>query len=94
VLVEVDLVDPGPIFATARLVVSAESMTKVASDLLHIFGNFRTFEPNLLRPKLPSANGILIGKLFPEEVWTQYGIHTILHVSPSSVLYLRFWIST
>jgi hypothetical protein len=92
--VEVDLVDPGPIFATARLVVLAELVMKVASDLLHIFGNFRTFEPNLLRPKLPSANRILVEKLFPEEVWSQCGIHTILHVSPSSVLYLRFWIST
>jgi hypothetical protein len=48
-------------------------MTKVASNLLHIFGNFRTFEPNLLRPKLPSANKILVGKPFLEEVWT-YGL--------------------
>ena len=68
---DVDLADPGPIFATTRLIVLVESMTKVASDLLHIFGNFHTFEPNLLRPKLPSANRILVGKLFPEEVWTQ-----------------------
>jgi hypothetical protein len=94
VLVEVDLANPGPIFATARLVVLAESMTKVVSDLLHIFGNFHTFEPNLLRPKLPSANRILVGKPFLEEVWAQYEIHTILHVSPSLVLYLQFWIST
>jgi hypothetical protein len=54
--VEVDLADLGPIFATVRLVVLAESMTRIASDRLHIFGNFHTFEPNLLRPKLPSAN--------------------------------------
>jgi hypothetical protein len=60
--------NPGPIFAMARLVVSAESMTKVASNLLHIFGNFRTFEPNLLRPKLPSANKIPVEKPFLEEV--------------------------
>ena len=79
-LVEVDLADPVPIFATARLVVLAESMTRVASDLLHIFGNFRIFKPDLLRPKLPSANRIIVGKPFPEEVWTQCGIHTILHV--------------
>jgi hypothetical protein len=92
--VKVDLVNPGPIFAMARLVVSAESMTKVASDLLHIFGNFRIFEPNPLCLKLPSANRILVEKPFPEGVWTQYEIHTILHVSPSSVLYLRFWIDT
>ena len=45
-----------------------ESMTKVASDLLHIFGNFRTFEPNLLRPKLPSANRIVIPGLQRREV--------------------------
>jgi hypothetical protein len=51
-----------------RLVVSAESMTKAVSDLLHIFGNFRTFEPNLLRLKLPSTNKILAEKPFPEEV--------------------------
>jgi hypothetical protein len=93
-LVEVDLVDPGPIFATARLVVLAESKTKDVSDFLHIFWQFSHFEPNMMRPKLPSANRILVGKPFPEEVWTQYEIHTILHVSPSSVLYLQFWIST
>jgi hypothetical protein len=67
--VKVDLVNPGPIFAMARLVVSAESMTKVASDLLHIFGNFRIFEPNPFRLKLSSANRILVEKPFPEEVW-------------------------
>jgi hypothetical protein len=66
--VEVDLVDPSPIFAMARLVVLAESMMRVASDLLHIFGNFRTFEPNLLRPKLPSANRIVIPGLQRREV--------------------------
>jgi hypothetical protein len=43
-------------------------MTKAVSDLLHIFGNFRTFEPNLLRLKLPSTNKILAEKPFPEEV--------------------------
>jgi hypothetical protein len=68
VLVEVDLTNPGPIFAIARLVVLAQSKTKVVSDFLHIFGNFHTFEPNLLHPKLPSANRILIEKPFPEEV--------------------------
>jgi hypothetical protein len=93
-LVEVDLADLGPIFAMARLVVLAESKTKVVSDFLHIFDNFHTFEPNLLRLKLPSANRILVEKPFPEEVWTQYEIHTILHVFPSSVLYLQFWINT
>jgi hypothetical protein len=33
---------------------------KVVSGLLHIFDNFRTFEPGLLHPKLPSANKILV----------------------------------
>jgi hypothetical protein len=47
------------IFAMARLAVLAELATKVASGLLHIFDNFRTFEPDLLHPKLPSANKIL-----------------------------------
>jgi hypothetical protein len=75
VLVEVDLTNPGPIFAMARLVVLAESKMKVVSDFLHIFGNFHTFEPNLLRPKLPSTNRILVQKPFPGEVWTQYEIH-------------------
>jgi hypothetical protein len=60
VLVEVDPTNPGPIFAMARLVVLTESATKVVSGFLHIFGNFRTSEPDLLHPKLPSANKILV----------------------------------
>jgi hypothetical protein len=60
VLVEVDLTNPGLIFAMARLVASVGLTTKVVSDLLHIFGNFHIFEPNLLHPKLPSANKILV----------------------------------
>jgi hypothetical protein len=60
VLVEVDLTNPGPIFAMARLVVLAGLAMKVVSGLLHIFDNFRTFEPDPLHPKLPSANKILV----------------------------------
>jgi hypothetical protein len=60
VLVEVDLTNPGPIIAMARLVVLAGLAMKVVSGLLHIFDNFHTFEPDLLHPKLPSANKILV----------------------------------
>jgi hypothetical protein len=56
---EVDPTNLGPIFAMARLAVLTVSATKVASGLLHIFGNSRTFEPDLLHPKLPSANKII-----------------------------------
>jgi hypothetical protein len=60
VLVEVDLTNLGPIFAMVRLVVLAGLAMKVVSGLLHIFDNFRTFEPDPLHPKLSSANKILI----------------------------------
>jgi hypothetical protein len=50
----------GPIFAMARLAVLTELATKVVSDLLHIFDNFRIFEQDLLHPKLPSTNKILV----------------------------------
>jgi hypothetical protein len=58
--VEVDLTNPGPIFAMARLVVLVGLTMKVVSGLLHIFDNFRTFELDMLHPKLPSANKILV----------------------------------
>jgi hypothetical protein len=54
-LVEVDLTNPDPTFAVARLAVLAGLKTKVVSGLLRIFGNFHIFEPSLLHPKLPSA---------------------------------------
>jgi hypothetical protein len=60
VLVGVDPTNPGPIFAMDKFVVLAELTTKVVSGLLHIFDNFLTFEPDLLHPKLPSANKILV----------------------------------
>jgi hypothetical protein len=56
----VDLTNPSPIFAMARLAVLIGLTTKVVSGLLHIFDNFRTFKPGLLHPKLPSANKILV----------------------------------
>jgi hypothetical protein len=58
--VGVDLTNPGPIFAMAKLVVLVGLMTKVVSGLLRIFGNFHTFELDQLHPKLPSANKILV----------------------------------
>jgi hypothetical protein len=60
VLVGVDLTNPGLIFVMARLAVLTGLATKVGSGLLHIFDNFCTFEPDLLHPKLPSANKILV----------------------------------
>jgi hypothetical protein len=59
-LVEVDLTNPGPIFVMSRLAVLTGLATKVVSGLLHIFDNFRTFEPDLLHPKLLLANKILV----------------------------------
>jgi hypothetical protein len=60
VLVEVDLTNPDPTFAVAKLAVLTRLETKVVSGLLHIFGNFHIFEPDLLHPKLPSANKIIV----------------------------------
>jgi hypothetical protein len=59
-LVEVDLTNTCLIFAMAKLAVLVGLTTKVVSGLLHIFGIFRTFEPDQLHPKLPSANKILV----------------------------------
>jgi hypothetical protein len=59
VLVEVDLTNLDLIFAMAKLVVLIELTTKVVSGLLHIFDNFRIFEPDPLHPKLPSVIKIL-----------------------------------
>jgi hypothetical protein len=44
----VDLTNPNPTFAVAKLVVLIGLETKVASGPLHIFGNFHIFEPGLL----------------------------------------------
>ena len=60
VLVEVDLTNPGPTFAVAKLAILAGLETKVVSSLWHIFGNLYTFETNLLHLKLPSASKILV----------------------------------
>jgi hypothetical protein len=64
VLVEVDLANQGPTFATAKWAVLIESKTKAVFDLLHIFDSLRIFGLILLHPKLPSANKILDEKLF------------------------------
>jgi hypothetical protein len=60
VQVEVDLTNPNPTFVVAKLAVLTGLEMKVASGLLHIFDNFHTFEPDLLHPKLPSSNKILV----------------------------------
>jgi hypothetical protein len=60
VLVEVDLTNPDPTFAVAKLAILTGLETKVVSGLLHIIGNFHIFEPDLLHPKLPLANKILV----------------------------------
>jgi hypothetical protein len=65
VQVEVDLTNPEPTFVVARLDVLTGLEMKVAFGLLHIFDNFYTFEPDLLHPKLPSANKIIVGKPSP-----------------------------
>jgi hypothetical protein len=56
----VDLTNPDPTFAVAKLAVLTGLETKVVSGLLHIFDNFHTFEPDLLHLKLPSANKIIV----------------------------------
>jgi hypothetical protein len=68
VLVEVDLINPGPIFAMAKLVVLIGLAMKVVSSLLHIFDNFCIFEPDPLHPKLPSTNKILVWRPSPTKV--------------------------
>jgi hypothetical protein len=65
VQVEVDLTNPNPTFAVAKLAVLTGLETKVVSGPLHIFGNFRIFEPDLLHPKLPLASKILVWKPSP-----------------------------
>jgi hypothetical protein len=49
-----------PTFAMAKWAELVELETKVASGLWHTSGSFRTFELDLLHPKLPSANKILV----------------------------------
>jgi hypothetical protein len=65
VLVEVGLANQAPTFATAKRAVLTESGMKAIFDLLHIFDGLRIFVLILLHPKLPSANKILVEKLFP-----------------------------
>jgi hypothetical protein len=60
VLVEVDLTNPDPTFAVAKLAVLARLKTNVVSDVFRMFGNFHIFEPSLLHLKLPSASKILV----------------------------------
>jgi hypothetical protein len=59
-LVEVGLINLGPTFAMAKWARLAELKTKVVFGLWHTYGSFHIFELNLLHPKLPSANKILI----------------------------------
>jgi hypothetical protein len=66
-MLEVDLTNPGPTFAVAKLAILAGLETKVVFGLWHIFGNFYTFETNLLHLKLPSAIKNLVWKPSPAE---------------------------
>jgi hypothetical protein len=56
----VDLTNPVPTFAVAKLAVLTGLRTKVVSSLLRIFGNFHIFELDLLHPKLPSVSKTLV----------------------------------
>jgi hypothetical protein len=51
--VEVDVTNPNPTFAVAKLAVLTGLEMKVVSGLLHIFSNFHIFQPDLLHPMLP-----------------------------------------
>jgi hypothetical protein len=92
--VEAVLTNLDPTFVVAKLVVLAGLKTKVVSGLCRIFGNFHIFEPNLLHPKLPSTSKILVWRPCLAEASTQYELHTILHVFPSSILDLQLWTGT
>jgi hypothetical protein len=59
-LVEVGPISLGPIFVVAKWVKSVVLKMKVVSDLWCTSGNFHIFVPDPLRPKLPSANRILV----------------------------------
>jgi hypothetical protein len=60
VLVEVDLVSLSPTFVVAKWAESVVLKMKVASDLSCTSDSFHIFEPDLLCPKLPSINRILV----------------------------------
>jgi hypothetical protein len=64
--VEVGLVSLGPTVAVARWAGLAGLETKVAFDLWRTSDSFHIFELDLLRPKLPSANKILVRIPFQE----------------------------
>jgi hypothetical protein len=63
-LVEVDVVNLGPTFAVAKWAGLTELETKVVFDLWHTSGSYHIFELGPLHSKLPSANKILVSKLF------------------------------
>jgi hypothetical protein len=60
VLVEVAPKNLDPTFAMAKWAELVELEMKVASSLWHTYDRFRIFELDLLHPKLPSANKILV----------------------------------
>ena len=88
-LVEVGLVSLGPTFAVAKWAESAELETKVAFDLQCNYDSFHIFELDPLRPKLSSANKILVWITFQEEAWFRYELCISLRVSLSLVPDLR-----
>jgi hypothetical protein len=59
-LVKVGLTNLDPTFAMARWAGLAELETKVVFGLWHTYGSFHIFELNLMHPKLPLANKILV----------------------------------
>jgi hypothetical protein len=59
VLVEVDLANQGPTFATTKWVVLTELETKAVFYLLHIFDSLHIFDLIPLHPKLPSTNSLM-----------------------------------
>jgi hypothetical protein len=66
---------PLPIFVRAMLARLAGLVTKVVSDLMHIFGNCHIFAQILLCPKLPSINKNLDRISFPTKLWGQCATH-------------------
>jgi hypothetical protein len=59
-LVGVGLANLGPTFVVAKWTGLAKLKTKVVFVLWHTSGSFHIFELNLLHPKLPSVNRIIV----------------------------------
>jgi hypothetical protein len=88
-MVEAGLVSLDPTFAVARWTGLAGLEVNVAFDLWRTSGSFHIFELDPLRPKLSSANKILVWITFQEEAWFRYELCISLRVSLSLVPDLR-----